>query len=70
MVDIVEAPLDVTLNKPLGSGAVASGVSKGGVASTLGSESVTVIGELGLIVRFQQEAYHFLQQFIRPGRNT
>jgi hypothetical protein len=64
VADVVEAPLDITLDEPLGPCTVMGDVAKGGVASTLGSEAMAMRGKLRLVIRFQQEAHYFLQQLV------
>lgn len=67
MIDVVVGTLDVTLNEP--GGPVPSPVDRveGGVTPPTRSEAVGVVAELRLVIRFQQGAYDFLQQFVGPG---
>ena len=43
---------------------------QGGVTPAAWTEPVGAVGELRLIIRFQEGADHFLQQLIRPRRQT
>src|SRR5215831_9399032 len=42
--------------------------SQRGVAPPAGAEPVGPVRELRLVVRLQDQAQHFLQQLVRPGR--
>src|SRR5262249_53056183 len=69
MVQPVEALNQVSLDIPLDPSPVPGDFPQGGVTTSASPEPVRVPTELRLIIRFQKGANHFLQQFIRPGRN-
>ena len=63
-----EAVGDITLDEP---GRPAPGVghlAECGVTAPAGTEPVGTAGELRLVVGLQQEAHHFADEFVRPGR--
>jgi hypothetical protein len=47
-----------------------SSIAQRGVAAMAGPETTGPAGELRLVIRFQQEADHFADEFIRPGRQA
>ena len=70
MVKLVEAPGDVTLDKPGCPGPGDRHLAQGGVAAPAGPVTVGVLGELRLVVRLQQQAHDFAEQLVRPRRQT
>ena len=65
-----EAVRDVSLDKPGRPGPDVFHFAQRGVAATAGPETVGPAGELRLVIRFQQEADHFADKFVRPGRQA
>src|SRR6266852_2282161 len=70
MVETAEAVGDVTFDEPRCSAPPRVDRLQGGVTATAGPEPVGVVGELRLVVRLQQQAQYFLQQLVRPGRQS
>ena len=70
MVERSEAVGDVAFDEPGCPGPGIRHLRQRGVASPAGTETVRPAGELGLVVRLQQEAHHLADQFIRPGRQA
>ena len=68
MVDVVEAPLDVSLDEPADTGPVSDHLAQSGVAPPVGPEAVGMVGELRLVVGFQNHPDDLLKQLVRPRR--
>ena len=68
VVDVVKAPLDVSLDEPADTSPVGGHVAQGGVAPPVGPKAVGAVGKLRLIVGFQNHPDDLLQQLIRPRR--
>ena len=66
MVQAPKAVGDITLDEP---GCPFPGLGylrQRGVAAAAGTETMRVAGELRLVIRFQENAHHFADEFIRP----
>ena len=70
VVETPETVGDVSLDKPGCPGPCFGHFAQRGVAAAAGAETVGTVGELRLVVRLQQEADHFADEFIRPGRQA
>src|SRR5664279_1330610 len=70
MIQSPEAIGDITLDEPRGPGPESLYLPQRGVAASLGSESVRVVGERRLVVRLQEQADHLPDEFVRPGRQS
>ena len=57
MIKLVKAPGDVTFDKPGCSRPVDRYLAQGGVAATVGTVTMGVVGELRLVIRLKQQAY-------------
>ena len=65
-----EAVGDVSLDKPGRPGPDVFHFAQRGVAAAARAETVRAAGELRLVICLQQEADHFADEFIRPGRQA
>src|SRR3989304_2487919 len=70
MVDVVKAPLDVSLDKPLCPCPPSSYLGQCRVAASSGAEAVGAVGELRLVVGFQDHPENLLEQLVRPRRDA
>jgi len=70
VVDVVEAPFDISLDEPLRALPGPGDVLQCGVTSQAGSKSVGVDAELRLEVGLQDGAHHLLQQLVAPRRDA
>ncbi len=61
VVKLVEAPGDVTFDKPGCRRPADRHVAQCGVTAAAGAVTMRVVGELRLVVRLQQQAYDFAQ---------
>ena len=61
---------DVALDEPGRPGPGIGHLAQCGVAAPAGTETVGPAGELRLVVRLQQQAHHFAEQLVRPGRQA
>jgi hypothetical protein len=61
---------DVTLDEPHRSPPLVVDLQQGTMTPAAGAEPVGAVGELRLVVRLQDQAEHFLQQLVRPGRQS
>src|SRR5262249_41881195 len=68
VVEGVEAARDVSLDEPGGSLPFPSDLAERGVTASSWAEAVGVVAELGLVVSFQDQTDHFLEELIRPRR--
>ena len=66
MIDGVEATGNVSLDKPFGSRPCLPNVRERGVTATVGTKPMGMVAKARLIICLKDEAYPFLQQFIRP----
>ncbi len=67
VIELIETPSDVTLDKPGRSRPIDRHLRQCGVTATAGTETVRAIGKLRLVIRLQKQADHFADEFIRPG---
>src|SRR5580693_8957886 len=67
MIKAAETVGDISLYEPGRSRPVMLYLGQCRVASPAGTETVRTVGELRFVIRFQQQAHHFADQFIRPG---
>ena len=68
VVYVVEAPFDVTLDKPADTSPVGGHVAQGGVTPPTGPKAMGAVGKLRLVVGFQNHPDDLLQQLVRPRR--
>src|SRR2546430_14788123 len=70
MIELVETLSDITLNEPRGT--PPSGINRlqRGVTAPASPEPMRVAGKLWFVIRFKQHPNYFLQQFVRPRRQT
>jgi len=61
VVDVVEEPLDISLDEPFGPDPGLTDLGQGRVAASARAEAVRARRELRLEVRFQEGTYPFLQ---------
>ena len=66
VVDVVEAPFDVSLDEPAGSRPGSCHLAQGGVTTPVGPKAVGMVGKLRLVVGFQNHPDDLLQQLVRP----
>ena len=66
----VETLGNIALYKPGRPGPGYCHLTQGGMAAPAGAETVGAVGELGLVVRLQQQADHFADQLVRPRRQA
>src|SRR5919201_5052260 len=59
---------DVALDEPVGSVPDLDHLAQRGVAAASRAEPVRTVGELHVVVRVKQQAYHLGQHFVRPAR--
>src|SRR6266545_5646765 len=59
---------DIALDEPVGSVPDLDHLAQRGVAAATWAESVGAVGELHVVVRVEQQAYHLGQQLVRPAR--
>src|SRR6266498_5223934 len=59
---------DVSLDEPGRPGPGFCYLPQSGMAASAGAEAVRAIGEGRFVVCLQQQAHHFTDQLIRPGR--
>ena len=70
MIQTVETGRNIAFYQPGGACPAVVNRREGSVTTARRTEPVGLVGELGLVIRLQNEANHFLQQFARPGRET
>src|SRR5436190_15903730 len=70
MVELIEALLDVSLQKPVGSFPSLFNLAEGRVTSPVWAEPMRRFTELRLVVRLKQASHDFLKQFVREARQT
>ncbi len=70
MVEPIETLGDVSLDEPRHTSPRLRYFRKGRVTAPSRPEAVRAVGELRLVIRFQKGADHFLQQLVRPRRQT
>src|SRR5579884_3763322 len=63
---MVIGALDIPLDQPRGPMPSPIDRVQSGMTTASRSKAVGMIAELRLVIRFQQGAYHFLQQFVGP----
>src|SRR5262249_3829390 len=68
-IDVVEKSLNISLDEPLGPDPALLDLDQGGVATSVRPEAVGESRELRLVIRLQEGADYFLQQFVAPGRH-
>jgi hypothetical protein len=66
---MIETRLYVSFYEPVRSPPCAY-LTQGGMTSPLWTETMRSFAELRFVIRFQQTAKHFLNEFIRPGGHT
>ncbi len=66
MVQAAEAVGDITLNEPGCPGPGCGYFRQCGMTAAAGTETVRAAGEPRLIIRLQENAYYFANEFIRP----
>src|SRR5215469_4300932 len=67
MVDVVKASFDIAFDKPFGACPCLSHGVKRRVTSTSRSKPMGGVAHLRFVIGFQNEAYHFLQELVRPS---
>jgi site-specific DNA recombinase len=70
VVKTPEAVGDIQLDKPGGPGPGLFHLAQRGVAAPSGAEPMGSAGESGLVIRFEEQAHYFADQFVRPCRNS
>ncbi len=70
MVQRPETVGDIALDEPHRPTPLTLDLVQRGMTPTTWAEPVGAIGELRLVIRLQQRTDHFLQQFVRPRRQT
>ncbi len=70
MVKAPKAVSDVSFDEPVRSLPDLDYFIKRGVAAPSGTESMGMLGKLGVVVRVEQNAHHFCHQFVRPRRHA
>ena len=70
VIELVETLSDITLNEPRGT--PPSGINRlqRGVTAPASPEPMRVIGKLWFVIRVKEHTNYFLQQFVRPRRQT
>lgn len=61
MIKLVKAAGDVTFDKPGRSRPIGHHLAQRGVATSVGTVTMGVIGELRLIIRLQEDTHHFAE---------
>ena len=64
VIESVKALGDIALDKPAGPGPGSRHLAQGAVTTPAGPVTVGMIGELRLVIRLQQQADHFAEQFV------
>src|SRR5258708_14367328 len=70
MIQRSEAVGDVSFNEPGCPRPVDCHLSKSSVAAAAGAETVRAAGKLRLVIRLKEQADHFADKLVRPGRQA
>ena len=69
-INVVKTSADISLNKPDRPFPRVHDLNQSSMTSPVWSEPMGMGTELRLVIRLQDEANHFLQEFVRPGGNA
>src|SRR5947209_5021766 len=70
MTELLKAAGDVSLDEPDGPGPGVIDFPQCSRTTAFGAKSVRVVTQLWLVIRLENEAHHFLHQFVRPHRHA
>ena len=69
VVQTLKTLADIALNEPTGACPEMPDFRQGSMTAPTRPEAVRTSAELRLIIRLQDQPYHFLEEFITPGRD-
>ena len=70
MVEAPETVSKVTLDEPARPGPGVGHLPQRGVAAPAGAKTVGAVGERRLVLRLKEQAHHFGDELVRPGRQA
>ena len=70
VVQTLKTLADIALNEPTGARPEMPDFRQGSMTAPTRPEAVRTSAELRLIIRLQDQPYHFLEEFITPGRKA